>query len=63
MLAEIFMLRLEATIRANQYAEQAEARFVRFDRNVPVEPRVSRDSRANSRGADRRQIKANLAIG
>ena len=53
MLAEIFMLRLEATIRANQYTEQAEARFVRFDPRIPLEPRVSED---------RRQFKADLAI-
>jgi hypothetical protein len=43
MLAEIFIARLEAQVRANQRAEQAEARFVRFVPSVPFAFRDSRD--------------------
>lgn len=37
MLAEIFMLRLEGMIHANQHRTQTDTRFIRFDPTALVE--------------------------
>lgn len=48
MLAEIFVLRLEAIARAARSATNASERFVRFDPGVPFEFKDSRDTRRPS---------------